>query len=166
MKIKATFKVPRVNFSKYRKALQETLGEAIAQAAFEWLGATTASIPVWSGASLATFQPLASQVGMTLAISPVTRFSGINLGLSNATGSVTADADRGVFKFEYSTTLEHLIYNEFNNANISPDPGLFARLLQPGPYAFQKKGLEAFKKVADDVRLPAPTFSITTIRVQ
>lgn len=164
MKIKATFRVPRVDFGKYRRALQDTIGDALGQAAFEWLGATTAAIPVWSGASLATFLPLASQIGLSLSVSPVTRSSGISLGLNNATGNVTADPDRGVYKFEYSTTLAHLIFNEFNNANISPDPGLFSKLINPGPYEFQKKGQEAFKKVADDVRLPAPLYSIATIR--
>src|SRR6476620_8661382 len=129
MRISATLRAPRVDFSKYRKALQEVLGDAIAQAAFQWLGATTAVIPVWSGASMATFQPLASAIGFSLSVSPVSFADRVNLGLSNATGEITADANTGNFTFKYSTTLAHLIYNEFNNANISPDPTLFSRLL-------------------------------------
>jgi hypothetical protein len=166
MRIKATLRVPRVDFAKYRRALQEVLGDAIAQAAFEWLGATTAVIPVWSGASLSTFQPLASAVGFSLSVHPVSFQDRVGLGLSNATGEIVADSNTGQFTFTYTTTLAHLIYNEFNNANISPDPTLFSRLLSPGPYRFQEKGLAAFKKVAEDVRLPDPTFSITTFRVQ
>jgi len=166
MKIKATFKVPRVDFAKYRARLQEVLGEAIVQAAFEWLGATTAAIPVWSGASLATFQPLASAIGFSLSVQPTAFTNRVGLGLNNAVGEINTDTSKGLFTFTYSTTLEHLIYNEFNNANISPDPSLFARLLNPGPYKFQEKGLAAFKRVAADVRLPEPTYKITTIRVQ
>lgn len=165
MRIKATFRVPRVDFSKYRQALQETLGDAIAHAALEWLGATTALIPVWSGASLATFMPLASQIGFQLAVTPIAWKDRVSIGLQNATGTLTADSSKGQFEFSYSTTLPWLIYNEFNNANITPDPTLFDRLLNPGPYHFQERGLETWKKFAEGVRLPAPTFKTTTIRV-
>lgn len=115
---------------------------------------------------MATFQPLASKIGMTLAISPTVKRGGLNMGLNNATGEFIADADKGKFEFTYSTTLAHLIYNEFNNANISPDPGLYSQLINPGPYRFQEKGLEAFQRVAADARLPEPTYTITTIRVR
>lgn len=164
MRIKATFRIPRVDFGKYLAALKERLGDAIAHAAFEWLGATTSVIPVWSGASLATFLPLASQVGLSILVSPVAS-SRIDLGLSNATGEVKADADKGRFEFSYSTSLAHLIYNEANNANISPDPTLFSKLKQPGPYHFQEKGKAAVKRVFDDVRLPSPVFKTTTLKV-
>jgi hypothetical protein len=165
MKIKAVLKAPRVDFVGYRKRLQEVLGEAIARAAFEWLGATTAVVPTWSGASQATFSHLASAVGLTLSIAPVARLNRVNLGLTNASGSLTTDAEKGIFKFEYGTTLQYLIFNEFNNANIIRPPGLFSKLIQPGPYRFQDKGAAAFEKVAKDVRLPDPTFSVTTYRV-
>lgn len=164
MKIKATFRAARIDFSAYRKALQERLGDMLALAAFEWLAATTATIPVWSGASMATFQPLASQISFNLSINPVSFADRISLGLSNATGTFVADAASGKFEFSYSTSLAHLIYNEFNNANISPDPTLFARLIKPGPYQFQIKGADAFRKVAQDVELPAPTYKLTTIQ--
>ncbi len=165
MKLKVTLKAPRVDFGAYRKRLQDVLGEALARAAFEWLGATTAVIPTWSGASQATFSHLASAVGLTLSIAPVSRISRINLGLTNATGSLTTDAEKGIFQFEYSTSLQYLIFNEFNNANILRPPGLFHKLKNPGPYHFQDKGLAAFEQAAKDVRLPDPTFSITTYRV-
>jgi hypothetical protein len=165
MQFKGTLKAPRVDFVAYRRRLQEVLGEAIARAAFEWLGATTDAIPTWSGASLATFSHLASAVGLTLSIAPVARVNRINLGLSNGSGSLTTDAEKGIFKFEYSTTLQYLIFNEFNNANIIRPPELFHKLHRPGPYHFQEKGLAAFDKVAKDVRLPDPTFTVTTYRV-
>lgn len=165
MKFKVLFKAPRVDFGAYRKQLQDVLGDAIARAAFEWLGATTDAIPTWSGASLATFSHLASAVGLNLSIAPVARVNRINLGLSNATGTLTTDAQKGIFQFEYSTSLQYLIFNEFNNANVIRPPELFHRLIQPGPYGFQKKGADAFEKAVKDVRLPDPTFSVTTYRV-
>lgn len=164
-KIKASYSAPRVDFIGFRKKLQETLGDAIARAALEWLGATTNAVPVWSGASMATFQPLASQIGLTLSISPVAHTDRIGLGLNNASGEIEADAAKGVFTFTYATTLRHLIHNEFNNANVSPDPGLFSALRNPGPYRFQEKGREAFDNVAKAVRLPEPEWRIKTIKV-
>lgn len=162
MRITATFTLPRLDLNSYRKQLQEVLGDAIARAAFEWLGATTAAIPVWSGASLSTFQPLASQLSFALSVFPRAFVDRTNLGLQNSTGEVVADAAKGVFEFRYSTTLKHLIYNEFNNANISPDPTLFARLLNPGPYRFQEKGQAAVEKAVQGIGLPNPLNSITT----
>jgi hypothetical protein len=85
MKFTGSFKAPRINVSAYRQKLQEVLGDAIAHAAFEWLGATVQEVPVWSGASRATFMPLASLIGFQVAIRPIKRRGGITLGLSNAT---------------------------------------------------------------------------------
>jgi hypothetical protein len=166
MKLTATYIAPRVNLEAYRRALQETLGDAIARAAAEWLNATTGAIPVWSGASLATFLPLASELSFPLSIAPTSFVSRINLGLSNATGEVETNAQTGRYTFTYGTTLKHLIYNEFNNANVTPDPSLFARLISPGPYQFQQKGKAAFEKAANGVQLPAPIFVLNRIQVK
>lgn len=166
MKFTGTLKAPRINFGAYRRRLQEVLGEAIAQAAFEWLGATTEAIPTWSGASRATFSHLASAVGLSLSIAPIARENRVGLGLLHSTGTITTDAEKGHFFFKYSTNLEHLIFNEFNNGNVGAGPGQFGKLKHPGPYRFQEKGAEAFNKVAKDVRLPDPTYTVTTYRVQ
>lgn len=169
MKVTATFRAPRIDLAKYKRALHDQLSLAITHAAFEWLGATTAVIPVWSGASLATFLPLATQIGFAIAIAPVpTAPNRFSLGLSQGEGSVNMDAQQGRYTFTYSTTLSHLIWNEFNNANVFPDPGLFGTLRDPGPYHFQQKGLNAFRRFAQTVRLPGIRDSITvkTIRVR
>jgi len=166
MKLFATFRAPRYNIVEYERLLQDRLGRAIAEAAAEWLGATMSLIPVWSGASHGTFRPLASKLGLQLVITPRAFVNRIGFGEANATGEVTADAAAGRFTFSYSTTLAHLIYNEFNNANITPDPTLFARLLQPGPYRFQEAGEKAFRDFAAGVTLPDPssTIQVRTVR--
>jgi hypothetical protein len=166
MNLSGLFRVPTYNVSRYQQMLQEHLGRALADAAGEWLGATTALIPVWSGASQGTFLPLASRLGLQLTIAPRAFNTRVSFGESNATGDLHIDASAGLFTFSYSTTLAHLIYNEFSNANITPDPTLFARLLQPGPYRFQDAGEKAFREFAKGVRLPDPSTTITirTIR--
>ncbi len=162
MKIKAKFRVPHIDRSVYAQKLTDRLGRAIANAAAEWLGAVMFLIPVWSGASHGTFKPLASALGLQLSISPRVE-SRIGFGTTQATGAVTADADAGRFTFSYSTTLAHLIYNEFNNANATPDPTLIWGLITPGPYHFQEAGQHVFREFAAGVRLPDP-FKATITR--
>jgi len=159
MHISATFHAPRVNFARFRQSLHEQLSEALAQAATVWLQATaTEIVPVWSAASRATFSPLASHVGYVLALSPVADAPNrIDLGIANGTGTFETDASQGLYRFTYSTTLPHLIINEYYNANtfINPNTGMpYFRLRNPGPYHFQEAGQRAFREFASGVELP------------
>lgn len=167
MKFTGFLFAPRINLQKYLNALHDELSEQLALACFEWLNATAANIPQWSGASAATFLHLAREIGYSLPISQ----SGIApnreaLGLRHGDGKFTVEKDRGRYSFTYTTTLKHLIYNEFNNANIIPDDTLFSRLLQPGPYRFQEAGQVAFRRVASTVRLPNPFKSIEIEKIR
>jgi hypothetical protein len=167
MQWKAIFKAPRLNLTGYRAKLQRELGDALAFATAQWLDAAVDAVPVWSGASRATFLPLASFISFAISISPIKRRGGINIGLQNASADYEADGSTGRFFFTYSTSLEHLIYNEFNDGNIAPGPGQFGTLINPGPYNFQEKGKSAFERFSPTVGLPSPfdTFSVTTTRV-
>lgn len=170
MHFKALFIKPRIDFDRFRIRLKQELGEAIAHAVFEWLSATVDKVPVWSGASRATFVPLASQIGFAIALdrSPTSRRGGFGLGLRNAEGIISGDERTGIFGFIYKTTLEHLIYNEFNNGNEIPGPGQFGTLDNPGPYLFTVAGKQAFEAFAQTVRLPSPfdTFKTSRVRVK
>lgn len=177
MKFTATFKAPRLDGTKLGELMRECLVEHLTNAAVEWLGAVTPKIPIWSGASIATFLPLAQLAGYPLTLyargSPLSLGiqSRVSLGLENAEGSFNVDEGAGTYTFTYSTTLAHLIWNEFHNANIDPDPTKWpppAVLRQPGPYEFEKAGEEAFKKYAEGVRLPNPlaAITVTDIRVR
>ena len=66
---------------------------------------------------------------------------------------MTASKETGEYSFSYSTTLPWLIWNEYHNANVEPDPTLFGRLTKPGPYNFQAVGARAFMAFADKVDL-------------
>jgi len=141
--------------------------EQLSLAAFEWLNATADKIPQWSGASAATFLHLARRIGYTLNIQQAgVAPDRVSLGLRHGDGDFKINSDQGRYFFTYSTTLAHLIYNEFNNANISPDPTLFSRLLRPGPYHFQEKGRLAFLRVAAGVRLPNPFNSLKSKKIK
>lgn len=147
---------PRIDLTKYKRELQIRLREALAQGAFEWLNASLARIPVWSGASVATFLHLTRELGYPL--NPTPRASApnrVSLGQRKSGGEFKTDTV-GQVSFSYETTLDHLIYNEYTNANQVPDPTLYSRLLRPGPYNFQAAGAAAFLKEVRDITLPDP----------
>ncbi|CAL1125571.1 unnamed protein product [Cladocopium goreaui] len=143
-------KAPRINLTKYRKQLQTELGEALAEATFRWLSETADKIPVYSGASKATFIPLANEISLQLAIAPIVR-SRIPLGLAHGDGEIITDPVSGRFTFTYYTDLFYLVYNEYHNANL-----VGFHLRNPGPYRFQEAGRKAFEEFSETVRLPNP----------
>jgi hypothetical protein len=139
------------------------------KAAIAWLAAATAPIPAWSGASLGTFSELAQEVGFSLSINPTPNGRRLGLGpgagAAASSGRFSGDIRRGLYFFEYSTNLEHLVFNEFQNANLGGDPKVFSQLKRPGPYRFQEKATSAFLGVVSGVTLPLPRFSVQTKRI-
>jgi hypothetical protein len=158
MRFTGELQIPRLDQRGYERHLDKFLSEVIQQAARVWLNATVVRlIPIWSGASVATFLPLARAALMPLPNSPVSGAPDRRQeGRSKGSGGIDRGRRRWVYTFHYGTNLEHLIYNEFTNANISPDPTLFFRLLRPGPYNFQEAGRQAFLDFASRTRLPNP----------
>ena len=62
---------PRFDSAKYRRTLDKSLRTDIAQAVMEWLEATViAEVPVWSGASRATFIALGRKIEYNIPIFP------------------------------------------------------------------------------------------------
>ena len=159
MKFTGTMRSFRIDKQAYKDRLHEWLSNRVTHAAFLWLNAVLSEIPVWSGASHATFLHLARAVGYQLAVQPRV-ISRQSYGQSHGDGEVEADPVKGQYTFRYSTTLPHLIYNEEFNANATPDATLFYRLIKPGPYRFQQRGVKAFEEYAKTVRLPNPFNSL------
>ena len=145
-----------LDLGSYKRALHAEMTKAVQEAARQYLRATVASlIPVWSGASAATFIELAQKVAYPLGVRPKRGVKNrVALGQHLGQGEVEYGPTRYVFK--YSTSLPHLIWNESHNANVDPDPGLYSKLTNPGPYHFQRAGQAAFLQYASGVRLPNP----------
>lgn len=165
MRFTASLAAPSLDVAGYRKALHAHMQAMIAQGLMEWLEAVLAKIPVWSGASRATFIPLASRIQFNIPISPKV-IDRRGVGIASAAGPLEIDEEKGRYAFEYRTWLPWLVWNEYHNANVDPDPGLFARLLKPGPYNFQVKGYEAFKQFSQKVDLPAVSRYVKSVRVK
>ena len=67
MKCKARFQAPRIDIAAYRANLKKHMTEEIRSALSQWLKAViektaVGEMPVWSGASRATFLKLARQI--------------------------------------------------------------------------------------------------------
>jgi hypothetical protein len=153
MKVTYSFYCPRIDVEAYRKTLDRQMREALAQGLMAWLDAALIEIPNWSGASRATFWRVAEIIGASVDASGP-RFA---IGHAAGIGSSVMDASKGIYTFTYGTTLPWLVWNEYHNANVDPDPTKYpppAKLLNPGPYGFQEKGARAFQRSAEDVRLP------------
>ncbi len=176
MKFKAQFSIPRIDVAAYRNALDAHMKGMIAQALMEWLEAVLAEIPVWSGASRATFVKLVQVIGYNLPVAPAaveathglftSRIDRTEMGIAQSAGSLTTNKETGEYTFTYSTTLPWLIWNEYHNANVEPDPTLFYRVLEPGPYQFQVVGARAFLRFAENVDLLPVKPYVRVVRVK
>lgn len=161
MKLVGTLRTIEIDTVRFRKELQAVLNEALVQSAIIWLNATTSVIPTWSGAALSTFRPLSDTINFRLAVNPKsTAPNRTSLGESAGAGSLEIDPSKGRYFFTYSTTLNHLIFNEFN-ADPSADPNAFAPHSITGtPYGFQEIGRQAWQSFASTVRLPIPQIKV------
>lgn len=163
MRFVGVLKAPRLD-PHYRDDMEEALNQWLIRGATAWLNAVTMVVPVWSGAAQSTFKHLADSIGYQLMISPRTK-SRTALGRSTGDGGLDIDQKRGRYFFHYSTSLRHLIFNEFNS-NPQADPAVFADLIHPIPYKFQLAGQKAFESVAQFARLPWPKLIIgVTFRI-
>ena|SRR4030042_4783860 len=160
MKFTTNFQTLSFDLAAYERALTNHLVEENKRAGQVWIHAAVEQIPIptWSGASRATFQKLAEELGTSVPIGPrMSREDRAPLGraLSTASGVIT-DTRNHFYGFMYSSNLRYLAYNEFNRAVPGPPPQPFGRLRTPTPYHFQEKGLKAWVAFAKTVKLPDP----------
>jgi hypothetical protein len=149
MRVKVKLQKPQIDVAAYRKEFELKAKETMSLAILSYLDTAQNVIPVWSGASIASFKKLAGLISAPLIINPSDSVSdrpGVNarrqseaVSRSDARTVVTSTA----YGFSFETDLPHLVYNENNNANVNPDPTLFGVLLNPGPYGFTVKAKEA-----------------------
>lgn len=154
LEIRARFERPRFSLTSYRRALDRAITETLSRAAFEYIVSAVEQIPVWSGASRATFTQLASIISAPLSINPVVQ-SGVSRGASQGSGGLEVRDGRG--SFVYQTTLPHLVFNESNDGNSTRGPGQFGTLRTPGPYNFQEIAGGRAEDVLNQFRGPDPS---------
>ncbi len=162
MKLKFEYTWIGFNIAKYKRIIDKHLAEDLTEGGREWLSAALAVIPVWSGASHGTFLKVANKLGISITVSSQTNLPGaLGPGAGYSASAATLVVKDGLHTIEYSTSLWHLVYNEYKNANLDPGSGrLFAKLKQPGPYGFQEVGAVAFSSFAKTVKLPNPFIAV------
>ena len=124
----------------------------------KWLGATVEAVPIptWSGASRATFEKLARDLGTSVPIGPIrSRKDRTSLGRASSVGSGFFKAGHQIY-FVYTTQLRHLKYNEFNLALAGPPPQPFSNNVRYTPYRFQDRGDKAWAQYARGLKIPDP----------
>jgi hypothetical protein len=158
MKFSTEFKSLHLNVLAYRKVMLNTLRNLNERAGQAWIDAAVnqTPIPTWSGASRATFQKLASELGTTVPIGPIrARKDRTSLGRSTSAGSGVVQ-DKYFVGFVYETDLRYLAYNEYNSAAKGLPPQPFSNNVRFTPYHFQDRAYAAWKKVAATAKLPNP----------
>jgi hypothetical protein len=162
MKFKTDFRSLHLDLTAYSKALLTALRSLNERAGQAWIHAAVDStpIPTWSGASRATFQKLARELGTNVSIGPLRTKSRVSLGSSTSAGSGVVES-KGYAGFIYETNLRYLAYNEYNSAVAGIPPAPFSNKVRFTPYNFQSRALAAWEKVAVTAKLPNPYQFIT-----
>lgn len=168
MKFTAEFYDIRLMLGEYRETLMSALVNANERAGQAWINATVKGVPIptWGGASRATFQKLAFELGTSVPIGPIRGHNTVASGLSHSVGSgVEIDGSELYAGFVYTTTLRGLIYNEYNKAVKGPYPQPWSNNVRNTPYNFQNAGEKAWLQVAKTIKLPSPYNSIRKTRM-
>jgi len=142
MKVTFNFKVPALNLAGYKKALDDHMKEVVTQAAVDWLEAVALKIPLWSGASRATFLKLAQEAGYNLNMSGQRwAHSRVGQGVSESTGHVITQADRGV-------TRSFMVRRCLGSSGMNPMMPTLTPIQQSGPgLSCFSRGLMASKRL-------------------
>jgi len=163
MQWKADFKIAWIDMVAYNKVMLNTLHNINERAGRAWIDTAVnkTPIPTWSGASRATFQKLANELGTSVPIGPIkSRKNRVSLGHSTSTGSgIFEDTPGGIpneVGFVYQTSLRYLAYNEYNVATKGSPPQPFSNCVRFTPYNFQVRAQAAWKIEAAKAKLPNP----------
>lgn len=167
MKFKYMYRQPSLNLEGYKEELDKVLREALKLGLISWFEAVVAEVPVWSGASRATFMKLAETIGWSVPVGGGSAsINRAGIGAASGTGELVTDIQSGLYTFVYGTSLPWLIWNEYHNANVDPDPTLFGKLRDPGPYNFQVKGKAAFLHSTGTITLPRVAPYVKSVAVR
>ncbi|KKL58283.1 hypothetical protein LCGC14_2226910 [marine sediment metagenome] len=147
MKFTGHFTGPQLNLKAWEAELRTHLTKKLHEYTREWLRAVTGRVPVWSGMSRASLLELKELVGGRIYIRPKVK-SRIPQGraLGTATPNIT-DTD---FSITIVTQVPHYTYQEYRRSPRGGSP--------KAPWFSLFAGSEAFRAIAQDVKLPAVTF--------
>ena len=155
---KTNFKWMKLDLVQYRRVMLNHLRSLNEKAGQAWIRAAVdeTPIPTWSGASRATFQRLASELGTSVPLGPIrSKTNRVALGKASSAGSGVFEKEYEV-GFTYETHLQYLVYNEYNAAVQGPPPQPYSNRVRFTPYHFQPRAESAWRAVAETAKLPNP----------
>jgi len=117
--LKAKVRYPKIDRGKTSDLVHDTLTTAAIDAAKTFVLAATEIVPVWSGASKASFLKLASQISVGLSITPRSDAPNrIPLGIETSTGYLILSRGRS-YSFVWSSDLDYIHIVEENHAFVT-----------------------------------------------
>jgi hypothetical protein len=99
-------KYPRVDFKKTEDEIHKVMTKFTFDTLAKWVAGTTQPIPVWSGASRASFLRLAALASTSITINPVAP-SRLTLGITEASSEVVAKRGE-LYGWSWSSTLDYI----------------------------------------------------------
>ena len=127
------------------KTLDQELGLILEEGTRAWVRAVVSAVPSWTGESRASIKPIADLVGVPVFISVSKTAPADRTARGAAQGSAKIIKSNGTFQFQWNSKVVHFAFNEVANAN----ERLGLKLINPGPYQSQLKGLRAFFETVD-----------------
>jgi len=143
--IKMRYSKLGIDTGRFTQTLDTNMKEQIRQAAREWLRAVILLVPVWTGTSKASLQPLGAYLKVAVPVSPVVNRKGFGLSQGRANQEFSFSREGNIWSFEFKEEVAHYLVNEYFNVNAS---GKF-HLKTPGPYRSFAAGEKAFTKYID-----------------
>lgn len=111
--LKADVRYPVVDIPRAKKKIGDTMTKFTFDVLREWVTEVTDVIPVWSGASRASFLKLANQAQIqieidSLIVAPIG--SRVPLGFETSVGVIIADArgSAGLYGWDWQSTLDYI----------------------------------------------------------
>ena len=158
MKFTAKFHGMSIDLDAYKVAMLKRLRGLNEKAGQAWINevVNNTPIPTWSGASRATFQSLARELGTTVPLGPLRTKSRAALGRANSDSRVLEEKSKNYVGFQYSTSLRYLAYNEYHAATAGAPPRPYSNNVRFTPYHFLPRAEKSWQTVANDAKLPDP----------
>lgn len=111
MGIKVKNNIPKVDVGRTRNKWDAEMKAYSLEALKQWVIGSTEVIPVWSGASKASFIKAANEAKLNLEITPVAPTppgSRIGLGVAESEFVFMADINSGEYSWDWSTSLFYI----------------------------------------------------------
>ena len=117
--MKASVKYNLIKFDDFETNLKSAAEEIMTNAIKVFTMATASKIPLWSGQARATLQKVAHKYDVSLDYGAPHRSETKSWQTGSRFGNTSSTYNRGVFTFEWSTTLSYLVDSEYNKS-VSP----------------------------------------------